>query len=606
MKQTAAARSLSYSRTAPPPGVDEPAAGLKRAVIYLRVSTDRQVKNAVDPEGYSLPAQRDACLRKAEALGADVVDEYVDHGETARLADRPEFQRMVSRVTEQRDIDFVIVHKLNRFARNRRDDANFLYRLHESGAKLVSVSENIDDSPSGRLLHGIMASIAEYESANLATEALKGMSRKAQSGGTPNRAPLGYLNRELIVDGRQVRGVVIDEDRAPLIQWAFEQYATGEWTIDSLADALDAKGLRTKPTKRHDGVALGSGRLHEILRNRYYIGFVSFRGVEYPGIHEPLIPEEVFEQVQTVLSANVAGEKQRSHPHYLKSTVWCGTCGARLALTNAKGRYLYFFCLARQKRRANCTQRYLSADSVEATVERFYGRIQLTPARVEEIRAGLSDELAEASRQQARETQRQTKRLEQLRAQRAKLLHAHYEEAIPLDLLKSEQQRIAREVAEADHLIASSSVKYEELKSTIERALDLAGDCHAMYMRAPNSVRRQFNQTFFEKLYVLDGEVVSAELRPTFAALLAQDTADWITEAIENSGRWYARSSRENGLEALTRSDSNRRSTRRRCSSQTFYAALTGFEPGDEERFEFFASAPRDCLGRALAVDLVE
>src|SRR5690349_11094820 len=103
----------------------------KRAVIYLRVSTAKQANKDVDPEGYSLPAQREACLRKADALGADVVEEYVDRGESAKTANRPKFQAMVSRVTTLRDVDLVILHKVDRFARNRRDDANVLFELRD-------------------------------------------------------------------------------------------------------------------------------------------------------------------------------------------------------------------------------------------------------------------------------------------------------------------------------------------------------------------------------------------------------------------------------------------------------------------------------------------
>src|SRR5258705_7741107 len=102
MSSTAA----TYRRPAPP-AADASELRPFRAVVYLRVSTDRQVNKAVDPEGYSLPAQRQACYRKAESMEAEVVDDYVDHGESARLADRPAFQAMVQRIRTQRDVDYV-------------------------------------------------------------------------------------------------------------------------------------------------------------------------------------------------------------------------------------------------------------------------------------------------------------------------------------------------------------------------------------------------------------------------------------------------------------------------------------------------------------------
>jgi DNA invertase Pin-like site-specific DNA recombinase len=146
------------------------------AVIYLRVSTKDQAERGGEVEGFSIPAQRDACMRKAEALGATVVAEFVDAGESARSANRPELQKMLGFVSEHR-VGFVIVHKVDRLARNRVDDVEINLQLQAAGAQLVSVSENIDETPSGMLLHGIMSSIAEFYSRNLATEAKKGWSK---------------------------------------------------------------------------------------------------------------------------------------------------------------------------------------------------------------------------------------------------------------------------------------------------------------------------------------------------------------------------------------------------------------------------------------------
>ncbi len=138
------------------------AVAYKRAVIYLRVSTAAQAEKDDDPEGYSIPAQRDACRRKAESLGAQVVDEYVDKGESARSADRPALQAMLARLKEQHDVDHVIVHKVDRLARSRTDDVMIGLALKAAGANLVSVSENIDDTPSGMFMHAIMSGMAEF------------------------------------------------------------------------------------------------------------------------------------------------------------------------------------------------------------------------------------------------------------------------------------------------------------------------------------------------------------------------------------------------------------------------------------------------------------
>ena len=187
--------------------------GMPVAIIYARVSPGKgQAAKADEPDGYSIPAQLEACKRKAHSLGAIVVEEFVERSESAKTSDRPQLQRMLIYVREQR-VKYVIVHKVDRLARNRADDIAINLALNEVGAELVSVSENIDQTPSGLLLHGIMSSIAEFYSRNLAHEVMKGSLQKAKSGGTPGKAPVGYLNVRQVVNGLEGRTVVVDPQR---------------------------------------------------------------------------------------------------------------------------------------------------------------------------------------------------------------------------------------------------------------------------------------------------------------------------------------------------------------------------------------------------------
>src|SRR6266511_1617494 len=125
----------------------------------------------------------------------------------------------------EHQVKYVIVHKINRLARNRLDDVTINLATQQARATLVSCTENIDETPSGALLHGIMSSINEYYSRNLANEVIKGTQQKVKSGGTPNLAPIGYLNVRQVVEGREIRIVELDPERVPLIRWAFEVYA---------------------------------------------------------------------------------------------------------------------------------------------------------------------------------------------------------------------------------------------------------------------------------------------------------------------------------------------------------------------------------------------
>src|SRR5680860_254928 len=161
----------------------------KVAVSYLRVSTRDRAYRGGEAEGFSIPAQRDANKRKAASLGAIVVKEFVDRGASAKTTNRPELQGMLDYVSENQ-VDYVIVHKVDRLARNRADDVEINQALDKAGVRLVSTTESIDQTPSGMLLHGIMSSIAEFYSRNLANEVVKGMTQKVRGGGTVSRCLL--------------------------------------------------------------------------------------------------------------------------------------------------------------------------------------------------------------------------------------------------------------------------------------------------------------------------------------------------------------------------------------------------------------------------------
>src|SRR5437764_914402 len=146
-----------------------PATATKRATaaIYLRVSTKDQAVRHGDPEGYSLPTQRGEAQRMAESLGADVVEEFIDKDTGTSTEKRPQMQRLLEWLQSGHHVDYVIVFKLDRWARNVRDDLNADFILEMTGTKLVSCSERIDRTAAGRLLHSMLASVNEYQSRNM-------------------------------------------------------------------------------------------------------------------------------------------------------------------------------------------------------------------------------------------------------------------------------------------------------------------------------------------------------------------------------------------------------------------------------------------------------
>ncbi len=499
----------------------------KAAVSYLRVSTRDQAYRGGEAEGFSIPAQREANRRKAASLGAIIVKEFVDRGASAKSVNRPELQRMLDWLSENQ-ADYVIVHKIDRLARNREDDVEINKALSRAGVRLVSTTEAIDESPSGMLLHGIMSSIAEFYSRNLANEVVKGMSQKIRNGGTVSKVPLGYRNiRTSDSEGREVRTVIVDEERAPLIRQAFELYSTGDWTVATLAEHLADRGLTTVATPKLPSKLIDGNRLNKLLVNPYYKGLVTFQGALHPGKHEPLVDERTWQRVQDVLASHVYGERNRKHPHFLKGTVYCGTCGSRLGVHMAGSRsgeiYPYFVCLGRQRDRGSCTQKAVLIYEVEQQIEAYYSRVALKPDFRAAVEKMLAEELQTAQLDAETERRALNRRRETLERERLKLMEAHYAGAIPLDLLTSEQERLRSGLAEVTAKLDASNVRFETIEQNLSMALDLARDCGSAYRSAPDSIKKRFNSVFFKRVLVHADSTVDPELAPPFETLLGAE-----------------------------------------------------------------------------------
>ena len=508
-----------------------------RCVIYLRVSTREQAENGLGEEGFSIPAQREACVRHIRDQGWNLVDEYSDRGESARSVDRAQLQAMLARVAEDGDLDAVVVHKVDRLARNLEDHVAIRAVLRKRGVALVSVTENLEETASGRLVEGIHALMAEFYSANLATEIRKGMGQKAKMGGWPHAAPLGYLNVRETIAGRQVAHIVPDPERAPHISAAFELYATGEWTVERLAAELAHRGLRNRARRDRPVGPLGVSAVAGLLSNKAYSGTVEWDGVEYPGRHRPLVDAATFHRVQDLLAARSArGTRERRHNHHLKGVLFCGVCGRGLSIQVSKGRYEYFYCLG-QKNRAptGCREPYVPAGALEAQIEELYRDIQLPRSWLAPLREALEAEITARQCRNAGERELITRRLSKAEMERRKLLDAYYAGAVDVAALKAEQARIGADVRSAETRLAAVDAHLSEWQEILEIAMRFATNCGKSYARGNEKTRRRFNQAIISRIEVRDSKIGNVGYQAPFDLLFSSSEFEY-GDLVEVSG----------------------------------------------------------------------
>lgn len=265
-----------------------------------------------------------------------------------------------------------------------------------------------------------------------------------------------------------------------------------------------------------------------MMKNPYYKGLVTYRGQSYPGNHEPLITVKTWERVQDLLETRGrSGEKVRRHHNYLKGTVWCGACGHRLIISMTKNRqgtvYPYLICIGRQQRRTNCTQKAVRIPDVERLVEEHYRTVAPERDLIEQMRNLLEEELANQRHHAEEGRQIQKRRVGALKDERHKLLEAHSADAVPLELLKTEQDRIGTELKHGQKRLQAVDVEFDQAETNMAQALESAADWNTAYLEAGPLVRRQLNQAVFKKIYVDDTHHVSSELAEPFQTLLGEE-----------------------------------------------------------------------------------
>ena len=498
----------------------------KRAVLYLRVSSPKQVATDYDPEGISLPAQRAACENKARQLGLDIVQEYVEPGVSGReMTRRVAFNEMLARIQSSRDVQYVLVYKLSRLNRNRIDDALVMMELRKCGVGLISATENIDDTPVGQLTHGILAAINEYRSAEDGADIRYKMGEKAKRGGTVSRAPLGYVNVGERVEDREVRTVKPDPERASFVRLAFELYATGDFTCGDLADELYERGLRTRATKSRQAGRLSDQQLARVLRDPYYLGIVRYNGDEYEGRHEALIESELFERVQAILATRTAAhERRRVHHHFLKGSVFCGKCHdlereSRMLIAHAKGNggtYQYFFCRRRQE---DCDASFIQVERIEDAIALYYDRLTFSDEFIDALRIGIRRTIDDEQRS-TRELHRDVQSgLDRLKVREENLLDLAADGTLSREAIRTRMNQIHRERKVLTEKLDGVERKLGLVMSYIDAAAELLRNPGRLYRSANDEIKRRLNQALFSQIWVYrDG--VDPELRDPMSDLV--------------------------------------------------------------------------------------
>ena len=320
----------------------------KIAAIYIRVSTDIQAE-----EGYSIEAQKEQLTAYCVSKGIKNYDYYIDGGWSGSNIDRPEMQRLIKDVKDDK-ISHVIVYKLDRLSRSQKDT---LYLIEDvfnpHNVDFVSLNESMDTStPMGRLMLGILSAFAQLERENIRMRTRMGMKERVKSGlwMGGGRVPFGY-------DYDSSQGILVPNKDAEKVKQIYKLYIEGK----SPQDIADLLGLK------YDKL------VNQILVRKSNYGIIEYNGEEYQGKHEPIISKETYDIAMQCMEQRKTTRTNNSE-HLLTGLIYCGKCGAKMRYQKWGNKGCKLICYSQQKSKKylikdpDCDQEKIWADEIEGYV----------------------------------------------------------------------------------------------------------------------------------------------------------------------------------------------------------------------------------------------
>lgn len=309
---------------------------MKTAAVYTRVSTDEQAR-----EGYSLEAQLKAIKKYAQNNDILIDSKYIfsDEGISGRKAEkRPAFMEMIKQAkSKPKKFDLILVHKFDRFSRNREDSVVYKSLLKkEYNIPVISISEPLDpDDKMSVIMEAFLEAMAEYYSLNLSGEVKKGQLEKHSKGELQTNPSFGYnvSNNKLI----------INESESKIVKMIFEQYAIDNLSMMQIAKNVNALNIKTKRGRRFE-----NRTIYYMLNNPVYISKLRYtpgrrnsydfddpNTILVDGQHESIISLDLWNSVQMKLTKNAKWKKPKQHidlnpKHWTKGLVRCKDCGSTM------------------------------------------------------------------------------------------------------------------------------------------------------------------------------------------------------------------------------------------------------------------------------------
>ena len=475
---------------------------MKKAIIYLRTSSDRQADNT------SLDTQEEICRSYCQRERFEVVKvmklEAVSAKETnvQRAAELLEFAK-----EKQGKFDVLVVFKLDRFARSQEQHHWLRGQLLKLNIIIRSATERIDETPSGKLVEGVLAAVNEYDNEVRKERVKIAMWRRVEEGLWPWQAPLGYF-RKKIADIRLTVSE-FDANCSQAIIDIFRFYSTGVYTFKGLASLMNKKHIRNWEGRT---IKFSQQLIQGMVNNIFYIGLLKNKdGRMVKGQHKPLIELSLWEKCQAVMhkrSNNTINKRLFNNPDFpLRRFTLCGFCEKPLTACwtkgGAGGHYAYYYC-----RNKNCSKygKMIPRDTLHDEFLEYIKQIKPKDEFIALFKEVLIDRYKERIQEIKGDYLRQLEAVNQLEKEQEWLVERGKKGIIPDAILQKQLEETEKKITFAKMSLTETHAEELEIDALLNYGLafiqtpdiawfDAIADAKIKYQRLifPSGVRYNFN-----------------------------------------------------------------------------------------------------------------
>ncbi len=458
-------------------------------VTYARVSSKDQ-----ETEGYSIPSQIKLLKKYARKNNLKIVQEFIEV-ESAKKSGRYNFDKMLSYIKSNPGVKNILVEKTDRLYRNIFDFA----KISKLDIDVHLIKENEiygkNSRSNEKFFQGIRMLMAAHYSDNLSEEAQKGMLEKAEQGGWPCKAPIGYKRN---VENHELE---LDASKSFYIKKIFEEYATGMNSIAKLADSFYLIGLRSINGKR-----INKAGIHRILKNPIYCGKFIYKGKIYKGKHVPIISMELYHKVQEVLAKGTSPHISKRNFAY-RGFLKCHKCGCSITPEIKKEKYIYYSCT---QYRGKCRNSIREDRLVELFID-VVKRITINPSLHEWLIKALKESHQEKEKYHTDIFNNLKKRYAQVKNRIEKAYQDKLDGLISDDFWKCNFEKWNTELIEIESQIAIHRNANKEYLDLGFKILELANSATDLFLSRNNYERRKLLDVLLSNCSIFD-----AILYPTY------------------------------------------------------------------------------------------